>query len=761
MPEYTVTAPDGKTYTISGPPGSTQEQALQKAMEQYARARGDYQVNEAARSLEMAQGIGKENFDVYGNIVAAGEPQIDPYAARHEQPIPADRANFGASLKAGIIADEDTQRREIAKSLFPNDPRGAERVSFFEGTPVYVDDRGQLKRVSPALVSGLAEITANTPEAVGATIGSFATGNPVSGAAVGGAGGRALKRGVSQLVFDEPATPLSVAKEMAGEGAVNLVAGGVGKGIAAFAGRGKIVDFSPSNIRNAEQIREYVKKTTGIDLDLAQASGDRNLLALRDYAAVYPGRTAEIIQRADEIAAGQLDTATNRFLDTIAKSTPSEIAGKNGVNAAQLIIATARRNVSKSVDPLYKAAYKAVPVVDRTTKQGEKILDFLKLPYFPEAFSAGQRLRALETGSAAKPAQKTVETLTKKTDEGIERASTTVQSTSTGAKRITSRLSTEATPKKTADGVLTRRDETVHSDITNPSLEELDYTKRALDEQIEALKEAGQRQRARALTIKRNEFVAALDALPNMQWQAARKEYGELAKSTIEPLENGIIGVLAKTKDPVVSRAAAKIFSDPNVSPQAINLAKTALEKESPEAYAGLVRQYLAHRWDQALKTTQGGDVINPAGKFRQSVFGTPSDRERMRALLPAGASSAFEDLMLAMEKLSRTPLGASRVAGSPTFTRTEIDENLKGMGAVIFKYLTTPRQAIREAAEERVKRQSIDAITEALLDPAKRSQLRQVARMEPSTKQAILLTNLIAGQAAADIAPEEMPALQ
>lgn len=761
MPEYTVTAPDGKTYTIAGPPGSTQEQALQKAMEQYSRAQGDYQVNEAARSLEMSQGIGKENFDVYGNIVAAGAPQIDPYASRHEQPIPADKANFGASFKAGVIADEDTQRREIAKSLFPNDPRGAERVSFFEGKPVYVDDQGQLKRVSPALISGLAEIAANTPEAIGATIGSFATGNPVSGAAAGGAGGRALKRGVSQLVFDEPATPLSVAKEMAGEGAVNLVAGGVGKGIAAFGGRGKIVDFSPANVRTAEQARQYVKQSTGIDLDLAQASGDRKLLALRDYAARYPGRTAELIQAADEAAAGQLDSATNRVLDTIAKSTPSEIAGKNGVNTAQLVIAAARASVSKEVDPLYKAAYKAVPVVDRTTKQGEKILDYLKLPYFPEAFAAGQRLRALETGSAAKPSQKTVETLTKRTDEGVERASTTVQSTPTGARRVTSRLTNEATPEQTPDGVLTRRSETVHSDITNPSLEELDYTKRALDEQIEALKDAGQRQRARALTIKRNEFVASLDALPNMQWQAARKKYGELAQSTIEPLENGIIGVLAKTQDPVVSRAAAKIFSDPNVSPQAINLAKTALEKESPEAYAGLVRQYLAHRWDRALKPTQGGDITNPAGKFRQAVFGSPSDRERMRAMLPAGASSAFEDLMLAMEKLSRTPLGASRVAGSNTFRDTELNESLKGQGAIVFRWLTSPRKSIQDAAEERAKQQSLTAITEALLDPAKRSQLRQVARMEPSTKQAIMLTTLISGQVAADIAPEKMPALQ
>jgi hypothetical protein len=748
VPEFTVTSPDGKTYVIAGPEGSTQAQALQKAIEQHNRTLGDYQLSEAASSLEKSRAIGALNPDVYGNIVAAGEPEIDPYALHRGPSIPTDKANFGASVKAGVIADPETQRREIAKSLFPDDPNGAQRVGFIDGSPVYVDDQGQLKRVSPSMVKFLAESTANIPEAVGATVGSFATGNPISGAAVGGAGGRAAKRLVSEMVFDEPATPLSVAKEMATEGAVNLAAGALGKGIAAFSGRGRIIDFSPQNVRTAEQARAYIKQSTGIDLDLAQASGDRKLLALRDYAATYPGRTAELIQAADEATAGQLDVAVNRVLDSIAKSTPSEIAGKQGMNAAQLVMRAVRGAVQKEVDPLYKAAYAAVPVVDRTTKQGEHILDFLKLPYFKEAFSAGQKLRALETGSAAQPSRKVTETLTKQTDEAIERAQTTVQSTPTGARKVTSRLTTENRPRETADGVLTRRDETVHTDITGPSLAELDYTKRALDERIEALKLAGQRQRAAALTVKRNEFVAALDALPNQQWQAARKKYAELAQSSIEPMENGIVGVLAGIEDPLASRAAVKIFSDPNVTPQAIALAKTALEKQSPEAYAGLVRQYLAHNWNKALKETQSGDVINPAGKFRQALFGTPADRERTRAMLPAGASSAFDDLMLAMEKLARTPLGASRVAGSPTFTRGEIDEQLKGQGALVFKWLTSPRRSIQEAAEDRVKQQSIVAITEALLDPAKRSQLRQVARMQPSTRQAILLGSILGGQA-------------
>lgn len=755
MPEYTVTAPDGKAYTIVGPPGSTQEQALQKAIEQHNRASGDYQVEQAGRRLGFAQELAEKLPQDF-----PGHAEIDPYAAQRGQAIPADKANFGASVKAGVIADPDAQRREIAKSLFPEDPNGSQRVSFLDGVPVYVDDQGQLKRVSPALVSGLAEITANVPEAVGAVVGSFATGNPVSGAAVGGAGGRALKRGVSELVFDEPATPLSVAKEMAGEGAVNLVAGGIGKGVAAFAGRGKIVDFSPANVRTAEQARQYVKQTTGIDLDLAQASGDRKLLALRDYAARYPGRTAELIQAADEATSGQLDSATNRVFDAIAKSTPSEIAGKEGIGAAQIVIRAAREKVSREVKPLYDAAYAAVPEV-----KDHGILKMLELPHFDKAMRSGRRLAVLEGATTTRAASKVAP------EQQIESAAS--QADLDSLAKALKLFDEDPAPKIQAlESAYMRRSRELRgtsqqsaaqpaAQVDAPSLRDLDYLKRGLDDAIESLRAKGKRQEAAALISRKNEMVSKLDKLSNDQWKQARQRYQELIRANVEPLENGIVGVLANIKDPLASRAAVRIFSDPNVTPQTINLAKTALEKQNPEAYAGLVRQYLGHRWNQALKSTQGGDVINPAGKFRQAVFGTPADRERMRAMLPAGASSAFDDLMLAMEKLSRTPLGASRVSGSNTFRDQELNESLKGQGAIVFRWLTSPRKSIQDAAEERAKQQSLTAITEALLDPAKRSQLRQVARMQPSTKQAILLTGIIGGQAAADIAPEQMPALQ
>lgn len=703
----------------------------------------------------LARGIGVSPGAPPGQeIKMPWEVGLNPAAGAQmmQAPLPATSANFGAAMKAAIPEDQQTKLRLLAGALFPNDPNGIRRVGLAEGRPVFVNDQGKLQLVSGPFSRMFANVAASTPETVGAVIGSLAEGQPITGAATGAAGGRALKRLASELMFGEPATPGSVGREMATEAALTAAGGLLGKGLAGAANRGRVVDFTPAQLKTAEQARTLIKQRTGIDLDLAQASGDRMLLGLRDYAAKYPGRTAEIIQARDEVAAGQLDTAVNRVLNLVSNAQPAEITGRNAINAAQGAIYVARQSVYDEVGPLYRAAYAAVPVVDRTTRQGERILDYLKLPYFPEAFSAGQKLRALETGSAAAPRTRSVETLTRRSDEGIERATTTIDSTQTGARRITSRLSTEATPRQTPDGTLTSRSETVHSDITQPSLAELDYTKRALDEKIESLMESGQRQRARALKIKRDEFVRALDSLPNQQWQLARQRYGELIEQRVTPLENSPVGVLSQMH-PKNAQLAARIFNDPGITPEQIAVLKGGLSRANPDAYRGLVRQWLGQKYNMAMRETQSGDVINPAGKFRQAVIGTPSQKDIARAMLPADAADAFDDLMMAAEKLARTPLGASRIAGSPTASNQIITEKLKGMALNSLKWLITPRQALQSEAEQRALNEGIDALTAALVDPAKRGELRRIVKMKDSTRQLLLLAPILGGDVAASTA--------
>lgn len=589
-----------------------------------------------------------------------------------EEPLPAKNINFGASFKANLVQYPGTQRRVIADSMFPGDPSGIERVGMMDGAAVYVDEEDQLRRVSPKWASGAAIALANAPEMVGAMAGAPAG---VLGSTLGAVGARGMKRGLTALVFDEPQTIAGNAIDLAGEAALNVGFGLAGKGIAKFGGRGKVVDFSPRDLKASEAVREQVKKTTGIDLDLAQASGDRKLIALRAYTARYPGKSADLIQAADDATEGQFEKATAKVLDTIAKSQPSEVAGANGVNAAQLVIKTARENVYNEARPIYEAAYKAVPVID-----DPQILEFLELPYFGQAFKSGQKLAKLEGAALAKDAP--------------------------------------------------------------PDLRSLDYTKRLLDDQIEVMTSAGKRQQARALQLKRDEFVKAIDAIPNSQWQTARRRYGEMIAERVAPLEEGPVGVLATITNPRHATAAAKIFGDANVSAQQILNAKSAIVAQNPEAWNGLVRQWIGQKWNKALKETQSGEVINAAGKFRQAVFGTPQDKERLTAMLPKGAAKDFEDLMFAAERLSSTPIG-----GSNTMRDTEIKDQLKGTGAVVFRWLTSPRQAVKEAAEQRALEQGTVAITEAMLNPMKRAQLRQVVKMKPSTEQALQLAAIISGQ--------------
>jgi hypothetical protein len=613
-----------------------------------------------------------------------GSPNYRP-AAIGPSIKPADSSNFGAAFKSELVEDQDTRIRLVAESL--GVPK--EKVGIIDDKPVYVNDAGELQYVSGFGSRTAAAVVANAPEAVGGIVGSFAA-SPVAGAALGAAGAKGIKRAAAGLIFDEPQTVAGNLTEIATEGAANLVAGGAAKLGTAALNKGKIIDFTPRDLLTAEAARTHIKDKLGIDLDLAQASGNRKLLALRDYAARYPGKTSEMVQAADEIAEGQLDTATERVLNLVAKPESSEIVGRKTINAAKTAISAAREKVYQDVKPLYESAYAAVPVVDDPA-----ILKMLNLPRFQGALAKAKELVELETGE-----------------------------------------------KLAKDAPL--------------SLHLLDNVKRTLDDQIQGLKDDGARQMARALQTRRDDFVAALDALPNQQWQLARQRYGELIKAGVEPMEKGVVGVLADISDQKAATVAAKIFSDPNMTRNEIRYAKAQISQQDPEAWQSLVRQWLGTKWDAALKETQAGDVVNPAGKFRQAVFGTPADRQKMETMLPPGAAGDFEALMTAMEKLAKTPLGASRVTGSNTFRDTQISEELKGRVSIFAKALQ-PRQTVLNAAEQRAQEQGIEAITQALFDPAKRSQLKQIVKMQPSSKQAILISTLLGGQVATEAAADEL----
>jgi hypothetical protein len=677
---------------------------------------------------------------------SASGPQSVPNVFLEQRPTGRDQnvlpgnAGFKANFKANFVEDQQRKIDFYAKALFPNDPEAVKRFGVRDGAIVYIDPEGNIRDVEHGAGSRTGKALAYTPEVAGSIIGSFATGNPVSGGALGGIGGKAIKQIIAGTVLDDPQTTAGNLEGMATEGVMNLLTGGLAKGVGKFFNKGRVVDFTPEQIAEARGIAQEIERRLGIKLDVSQASQDPILMALRKYAAKFPGKSAQTFKQLDEAQTGQTANAMQGLLDKVAKETASETAGMRGINAAGKAIKDARAAVSAEVKPLYDAAYAAVPEVSRVTKQGEKILDFLKLPYFRQAFNEGQTLRSLETGSGAQPVRSTVETLRKADPQtgAWESASTKVRSTGTNAQVIESRLSSGSS-KQTPEGTLTQRTDEIHKDITRPSLAELDYTKRALDERIQGMMESGQRQRAMALKAKRDEFVKALDELPNQEWQAARKAYGEAAKARIEPLENGAIGVLARTENRKAARVASKMFTDPNITANEIAFARSAIEKADPEGWSQLTRQYLATTLDKSLKVTQKGETVNLAGKLYQSLAGTPEQLAKLRAAMPKETQAHLNDVLGAFRLIA-----ATERAGSDTAFNQLVTKKIEGRFSTTLKMMRQPWQTVIEAGDQRSLESLVAKLADGLTDPAKVSQLRQVTKASPSLNRALQISSIL-----------------
>lgn len=676
---------------------------------------------------QMYQEMGKT--DPYYRDPRMGEGEeipIDSYLRTEAPPLqPARGNNFMATLKSSIPQDMQTRRQVLAQELFPNDPQGVNRVGFIDDKPVYVDENGQLRHVTGKWSNRGVGVLKSTPEVAGSIVGSFATGNPITGSALGAAGGAGIKRMGSALLLKEPLAPGSVLGEMGAEAATDFAGGLVGKGVASFADRGRIADFTPQNMRDALGTRERLKLSTGIDLDLAQASGNSKLIAIRAYASRYPGKSAELLQAADEAAQGQFESAVTRVMDSISRAAPAEVYGTNGMNAARMVIEAAKEARNQAVKPFYEAAGK-----NSISADVAEVLQ--KDPVLRHFAGRVQRNPLYQRQLRMDPDAKDV------IEVGGGRGQELVTDSLMNRQRME-----PGSPRP-------KRSVSVPAAQPVNKVEFWHYVQQELDDEI--AKSAKEPNKVRILTQARKELNQKLEAA-SPAFAQANAYYSRVTRESIEPLEASAVGTLARITNPKAATAAARIFNDPNISAAELAATRASIVKQEggKDAWNGLVRQWVASRWNKALKETQTGSEVNPAGKLRQALIGTPEDKARMRVMLPPDAVQAFDDLMEAAQSLARTP-----TAGSNTMRDTEIKEQLKGTALTAYRYLTSPRQAVREAGEQRALEEGTAAIAEAILNPQKRAQLRQVVRMAPGTKKAILLSGILSGKATKESLDDE-----
>jgi hypothetical protein len=786
MPDGTVIpdVPDGTTqedlweryqgYLASKKPTPI-ESALQKRDEQVADYQANLQHDYETRRAQIEQ-MDKEHPEFAPpQWIREDAPAVAPNLTQREPVLPTSPVQkFGTAAKMGFVDDIDTKRRIMAASLFPGDPQGINRVGFLGGVPVYTDDNGDLQQLTSGATRFGASELAHAPETAGAIAGSFA--GPWWGAPVGAMATHAAKRYIAGKIFGEPLDPVGLGVSTAAEGASTFVGEGIGRGIAAVGNRGRFIDMSPGELQMAQAFQKRMKDEFGIDLDLAQASGNRRLIGYRGFAARSPTKAADKFQAHDERAAAQFEDATRNFFATIANETPADVAGMGATNAAKSAIAGAKKKVSNMTDPDYTAAYAKAPIVT-----DPKIIQFFRHKEFREAWRLGQDIMRLENKDlptvtvrtpvpnmtmnaraqptmgvrvgprGAAPVQKPPgisgtprPALTYEAEPVTPGTSVVPAQDEAGALTIPG-----ATPKysrvKTPGGFYRTVPQYTEETFPVPDLRSLDYTKQGLDAMIDHLFESGKGKLAGALQQQKKAFVETLDNLANPEYQAARAKYKKLYAQHVAPLENGPVGVLASIKDPDAATAAAKIFGDADVSSAQIAATRKAIEaeKEGPQKWNNLVRSWLAFNLNAAKHETQTGVELNVAGKFRNRLYSDPAQRARMDEMLPPDAANVFGRLMESAQALGRTP-----VAGSVTRHDTEMANALKGTGAATFKWLTTPRRRVIDVAEQAALERGTLKIADALLDPAKIGHLKRVIRMRPSTHRALLISAIVGAEA-------------
>lgn len=319
-------------------------------------------------------------------------------AAREENPSQPMGSGFAASAKSALVDDPETKRRILAQNLFPHDPDGIYRVGFdANGQPVYVGDDNKLHRVASGTAAFGANLAANSPEMLGAALGS---GAGAGGAALGAAGMHGIKRGIAGLVYDEPQTIGQNLKGMAIEGVTAGVGEGIGRlGVGARNAGRMGIDFPADEIARADAVRQHVLATTRVNLNLADASDDPFIKAIYQYGWRQAGEPSRLLREGRAANDLEFNAATNRVLDQIASGEPSEVSGQRAVNAAQEAMRRAQTQANNIADPYYHAAWAAHPVV-----RDPNILRFLRYPGFEEAFNQGQVLAATEN-AALRPMQ--------------------------------------------------------------------------------------------------------------------------------------------------------------------------------------------------------------------------------------------------------------------------------------------------------------------------------------------------------------------
>lgn len=282
------------------------------------------------------------------------------------------------------------------------------------------------------------------------------------------------------------------------------------------------------------------------------------------------------------------------------------------------------------------------------------------------------------------------------------------------------------------------------------SIRTLDLVKRNLDDQIGAAQRAGENNRVRILTKTKDDLLTFLDA-HSPAYKTARAEYGKQTKALVEPLENGTLGILAKIEGPKMAQLTATVMDDVLANPQATAAVKLALTNgQGPQAWNDVLKLSLSKAFNKASKETQAGDAVNVAGKFRQAVIGTPTQKAAMTKAIGASGVQGFDDIMEAVQLIAKDlrnrPASDTHAFQEVAKQQAEKAVPLLRSAGVVLAKAANPLEwatALEGIGRGRLLQDNAVKIAQSLTDSRKIAKLAELRKLKPTPERAIAVLSI------------------
>ena len=241
---------------------------------------------------------------------------------------------------------------------------------------------------------------------------------------------------------------------------------------------------------------------------------------------------------------------------------------------------------------------------------------------------------------------------------------------------------------------------------------QLHAVKQDLDDGIEAALRAGDRSRARALTMTKNALLEDM-AEGSPTYAAANAEFARLSG----PINDYDATLLGRNVPPLrdnPQRNVSRVLFGRDSSPQQIARARADILNESgPDTWQSAVRAHL-QRTLSALREPATTEQQNLGGMLRKTLFGTPRQRAQLEAAL---SPEQFQRLDGLMRLLHVT--GASFKGQSQTEPRRMISQRIADRSRSVWGKARRPIDTMQQWGESDAFDNTVRNLVDAVLAPA------------------------------------------